>query len=141
MIAGEVAAKMGVKAALVERHRVGGDCLWTGCVPSKALLASAKAAHTIRHADKYGLVAAIRSSTTAVVWQRIRAIQREIAETTTIRTSTKSSASICSWGDAIFEGEHRIRVGEPGRTARYALVCTGSRPAAPSIEGLAETAT
>jgi pyruvate/2-oxoglutarate dehydrogenase complex dihydrolipoamide dehydrogenase (E3) component len=70
MIAGEVAAKMGVKVALVERHRVGGDCLWTGCVPSKALLASAKAAHTIRHADKYGLIGTGVPLDTAPVWRR-----------------------------------------------------------------------
>src|SRR5438552_115082 len=81
MIAGEVAAKIGVKAALAERHRVGGDCLWTGCVPSKALLASAKAAHTMRHADKYGLAPAEIEPGTASVWRRIRDIQQEIAAT------------------------------------------------------------
>src|SRR5439155_792580 len=81
LIAGEVAAKMGVKAALAERHRVGGDCLWTGCVPSKALLASAKAAHTMRHADKYGLAPAEIEPGTASVWRRIRDIQQEIAAT------------------------------------------------------------
>ena len=55
MVGAEFAAKLGIKVAVVERDRVGGDCLWTGCVPSKALLASAKAAHTMRHADGYGL--------------------------------------------------------------------------------------
>jgi len=79
MVAGEVAAKIGVKAALAERHRLGGDCLWTGCVPSKALLASAKAAHTVRHADKYGLAATDVAIDSAAVWQRLRRIQQEIA--------------------------------------------------------------
>src|SRR5437870_4211904 len=81
MIAGEVAAKIGVKAALAERHRVGGDCLWTGCVPSKALLASAKAAHTMRHADHYGLPSVEPEIDTSLVWKRIRAIQQDIAMT------------------------------------------------------------
>jgi pyruvate/2-oxoglutarate dehydrogenase complex dihydrolipoamide dehydrogenase (E3) component len=138
MIAGEVAAKMGVKAALVERHRVGGDCLWTGCVPSKALLASAKAAHTIRHADKYGLVASDPQFDSAVIWHRIHAIQREIAETDDNPDKYKNLGVDLLWGDASFEGEHRIRVGDRVVTAQYALVCTGSRPATPALDGLAE---
>jgi pyruvate/2-oxoglutarate dehydrogenase complex dihydrolipoamide dehydrogenase (E3) component len=139
MVAGEVAAKMGVKAVLVERHRVGGDCLWTGCVPSKALLASAKAAHTIRHADKYGLAPTEIRPDTAAVWQRIRAIQREIAETDDNPDKYGGLGVDLLWGEATFEGEHRIRVGERVLTSRYALVCTGSRPAAPPLEGLSET--
>ena len=138
MIAGEVAAKMGVKAALVERHRVGGDCLWTGCVPSKALLASAKAAHTMRHADKYGLVAAEAEIDSTGVWQRIRAIQREIAETDDNPDKYADLGVDLLWGEASFEGDHRVRAGDRVVTAKYALVCTGSRPAAPVLEGLAE---
>jgi pyruvate/2-oxoglutarate dehydrogenase complex dihydrolipoamide dehydrogenase (E3) component len=137
MIAGEVAAKMGVKAALVERHRVGGDCLWTGCVPSKALLASAKAAHTVRHADAYGLsVNAAVESDTAGVWNRIRRIQEEIAETDDSPDKYKPLGVDLLVGEAAFDGLHRVRVGERVIACRFALVCTGSRPAAPTIDGL-----
>jgi pyruvate/2-oxoglutarate dehydrogenase complex dihydrolipoamide dehydrogenase (E3) component len=139
MVAGEVAAKMGVKAALVERHRVGGDCLWTGCVPSKALLASAKAAHTVRHADAYGLlVSAAAESDTAGVWQRIRRIQREIADTDDNPEKYKALGVDLLVGEAVFDGQHRVRIGERAITCGFALVCTGSRPAAPPIDGLAE---
>ena len=55
VVAAEFAATLPIRVAAVERDRVGGDCLWTGCVPSKAFLASAKAAHTMRHADRFGL--------------------------------------------------------------------------------------
>ena len=61
--AAEFAARLGLRVAVVERARVGGDCLWTGCVPSKALIASARAADTIRHADRYGLRRPSRRST------------------------------------------------------------------------------
>src|SRR5436190_22537723 len=48
-------ARLGRKVALIEREKLGGDCLWTGCVPTKALVASAKLVHQMRHADAFGL--------------------------------------------------------------------------------------
>src|SRR2546423_10130962 len=81
MVAAEFAATLGVHVAVVERGRVGGDCLWTGCVPSKALLASAKAAHTMRHADKYGLTPVEPTIDTARIWARIRDVQQQVAAT------------------------------------------------------------
>src|SRR5690349_6557747 len=48
-------AALGAKVALVEKHRLGGDCLWTGCVPSKALLKCARVAHEMRTAQRWGL--------------------------------------------------------------------------------------
>src|SRR5579863_6209847 len=49
------AAQLGAKVALVEKNRIGGDCTWTGCVPSKALLKAAKVAHEIRTASRFGI--------------------------------------------------------------------------------------
>src|SRR5215469_3086056 len=51
------AAQLGAKVALVEKNRIGGDCTWTGCVPSKALLKAAKVAHGIRTASRFGISA------------------------------------------------------------------------------------
>src|SRR5918992_6275398 len=81
MVAAEFASTLPIRVAAVERDRVGGDCLWTGCVPSKALLASAKAAHTMRVADKYGLPSVVPEIDTSLVWKRIRAVQQEVATT------------------------------------------------------------
>ena len=136
MVAGEVAVKLGARTALVERHRIGGDCLWTGCVPSKALLASAKAAFTMRHADKYGLPPVVAEFDTAPVWERIRAIQRDIAETDDNAEKYERVGADVLMGQAEFAGDHKIRVGDREVTARYALVCTGSRPATPSLDGI-----
>src|SRR5215210_6007540 len=48
-------ARLGRKVALIERDALGGDCLWTGCVPTKSLVATAKLIHQMRHADAFGL--------------------------------------------------------------------------------------
>ena len=98
MVAAEFAPKLGIKVAAVEGHRVGGDCLWTGCVPSKALLASAKAAHTMRHADAYGLTPVEPQIDTARVWARIHAIQRRarVHATTTPIASAPRASTCCS---------------------------------------------
>src|SRR5438105_15584350 len=50
-------ASLGAKVALIEKNKLGGDCLWTGCVPSKALIKSARAAYAMRNADRYALTA------------------------------------------------------------------------------------
>src|SRR4030081_947975 len=76
----EFEATLGLSVAVVERNRVGGDCLWTGCIPSKALLASAKVAHHMRHADHWGIDPVEPKVDTSKVWARIRAVQQEIAD-------------------------------------------------------------
>ena len=75
IVAADFASRFDLEVAAVERDRVGGDCLWTGCVPSKALLASARAAHAMRHADRYGLEPVEPQIDTARVFERIRSIQ------------------------------------------------------------------
>src|SRR5205085_4224645 len=81
LVAAEFAATLDLRIAAVERDRLGGDCLWTGCVPSKALLASAKVAHHMRTADHYGITAVEPQVNGGRVWDRIRTIQQEIAGT------------------------------------------------------------
>lgn len=139
MIAAEVAAEMGVKVALVERDRIGGDCLWTGCVPSKALLASAKAAHTIRQAGEYGLKAGDLTVDAQLVWQRVKSIQHEIAATDDSPERFARMGAEVILGEAKLVGDHRIQAGARTISARFALICTGSRPAVPPIEGLSDS--
>ena len=137
MVAAEFASRLGVKVAVAERDRPGGDCLWTGCVPSKALLASARAAHTIRHADAYGLEAVGPSADTERVWARIAAIQAQIAATDdNPERFTAMGVDVLS-GAAELTSPTTVRVGQP-HTTRYVLLATGSRPALPPIDGLAD---
>lgn len=137
MVAAEFAASLGLRVAVVERGRVGGDCLWTGCVPSKALLASAKVAHHLRTADRWGLPASGPEIDTGAVWARIRAVQHEIAITDDNPERFRALGVELITGTGRLTGPHTVDVdGRPLRT-RYVLVCTGSRPATPPIPGLA----
>jgi pyruvate/2-oxoglutarate dehydrogenase complex dihydrolipoamide dehydrogenase (E3) component len=137
MVAAEFAPKLGIKVACVERDRVGGDCLWTGCVPSKALLASAKAAHTIRHAEDYGLTAVDPRIDSPRVWARIKAIQQQLASTDDDPERFRAAGVDVLHGAARLTSPTTVRVGEEEHSARFVLLVTGSRPALPPIDGLA----
>jgi pyruvate/2-oxoglutarate dehydrogenase complex dihydrolipoamide dehydrogenase (E3) component len=137
LTAAEFAAGLDLRVAVIERDRVGGDCLWTGCVPSKALLASAKAAHTIRHADRYGLTAAKPVIDLARVWRRIRAIQAEIAATDDNPQRYIDMGLDVIHGEATVTGANEVTVDHDEIiTTRFILLCTGSRPVVPPIAGL-----
>jgi len=140
MVAAEFATTIGVRVAVIERKRVGGDCLWTGCVPSKALLASAKAAHTMRRGDHYGLPVMSPDIDTQKVWDRIRSIQHDIATTDDDPDRYIAMGVDIIYGDASLGGPGEVLVdGVRLIQSRHILLCTGSRPAEPSIEGLEET--
>ena len=139
MVAAEFASHLDIKVAAVERDRVGGDCLWTGCVPSKALLASAKAANTMRHADRYGLTAVEPEIDTARVFERIRSIQGDLAATDDNADRFTEAGVDVYFGAARLTGPNTVEVeGEGELQTRFVLLCTGSRPAEPPIPGLAE---
>ncbi len=139
MVASEFAASLGLKVATVERARVGGDCLWTGCVPSKALLASAKVAHHLRTADRWGLPALdTLDIDTALVWKRIRDTQAQIAGTDDNPERYRALGVEVIHGDARLTGPHSVEVDGRTLSTRYILLCTGSRPARPPVEGLEE---
>ncbi len=74
-------ANSGSKVAAVERGRIGGDCLWTGCVPSKSLIASAGVAHTVREAHRFGVTTGETKIDLEAVWGRIKTVQAVIAAT------------------------------------------------------------
>ncbi len=136
MAAADIAPRMRVRAALVERGRVGGDCLWTGCVPSKALIASARLAHRMRHADALGLESTSPVIDTRRVLARVRGVQADIA------ARSDNEERIARQGVTVLHGEAEIvdahEVSADGRrfSARFILIATGSRPAAPPIDGL-----
>ena len=68
------AAQLGLKVALAEKNRVGGDCTWTGCVPSKSLLKAAKIAHEMRNAHRFGIVPSEPAVDLKAVMARVRRV-------------------------------------------------------------------
>ncbi len=139
LTAAEFAASLDLKVAVVERDRFGGDCLWTGCVPSKALLASAKVAHTIRHADRYGIVASSPTIDLATVWRRIRAVHAEIAATDDDPQRYRDMGIDVFVGQAVLTGPNEVTVGaQHTLDTRFTLLCTGSRAMVPDVPGLTD---
>jgi len=139
MVAAEFAATLDLKVAVVERSRVGGDCLWTGCVPSKALLAAGKVAHHMRTAADFGIAAVEPQVDPKLVWERIRSVQQQIAATDDNPDRFRDMGIDLIMGDAKVTGPNTVLVeGDEGREleTRYTLLCTGSRPVQPAIEGL-----
>jgi pyruvate/2-oxoglutarate dehydrogenase complex dihydrolipoamide dehydrogenase (E3) component len=139
MVAAEFAATLDLEVAVVERGRVGGDCLWTGCVPSKALLASGKVAHHMRTAADFGIEPVEPVVDRAKVWARIRSVQAQIAQSDDNPDRFRDMGLDIVAGHGKLVGPTTVEVdGERRLETRYIMLCTGSRPAVPPIEGLAE---
>jgi pyruvate/2-oxoglutarate dehydrogenase complex dihydrolipoamide dehydrogenase (E3) component len=138
--AAEFAARLDLSVAVVERERIGGDRLWTGTVPSKALLATARAAHRMRTADRVGLEPVEPNIDLTRVWRRVRAVQAQIAAGEDRGQRFHDIGVEVVHGVARVTGPEEVTVatddGERVLTTRFVLVCTGSRPRRPAIPGL-----
>ena len=128
-------AGLGGRVALVERARLGGDCLNVGCVPSKALISSARLAQSIREADRWGLDAHEPPFAFERVFERMRARRAELAPTDS-RERMESLGIDVFQADARFLSPHEVQVGDTLLHAQNFVVATGSRPAIPPIPGL-----
>lgn len=131
------AARLGAKVALVEKNRIGGDCTWTGCIPSKALLKAAKVAHEVRTASRFG----ISSNVSAVEMTSVRAyVQQAIQQV----YQFESPEELRKQGIEVIQGTGRfvdaktVAVGEQLVRAKTFLLTTGARPRVPPIAGLNE---
>lgn len=127
--------ELGRKVALIERERIGGDCTWTGCVPSKALLKVAKVAHSIRTAEHYGIHVEAPKVNMAVVRQRVQDAIQEVYQHETPNEVAKRGVEVVL-GEATFLDAHTIEVnGQPIQSKKF-IIATGGRAAIPPIPGL-----
>jgi pyruvate/2-oxoglutarate dehydrogenase complex dihydrolipoamide dehydrogenase (E3) component len=129
------AAMFGVPVVLVERHKMGGDCLNVGCVPSKALIAAANRAEDIRRSGMFGLVAPSPQVHFNRVHAHVRGVIDAIAPNDSVERFTSLGVRVIS-GEASFIDRRSIRVGEIEIQPRRFVLATGSRPKVPPIPGL-----
>jgi len=146
LVAAAGAAQLGARTLLIERKALGGDCLYTGCVPSKALIASARYAALARRAAEFGFEPAeseFLGGSFASVTRRVGRVVGAVAERDAPEVFEKYGVEIL-FGTPRFVSPRELSVeprdGGPRRQVRGRRFClsTGSRPAAPPVEGLDE---
>lgn len=132
------AAQLGRKTVLIEKGEMGGDCLNTGCVPSKALLAAAKRAQSVRTASEFGITAQEPSIDYAAVMKHVRGVIETIAPIDSQERFEGLGVTVLR-DAAEFISERTVKAGDFTVHAKHFVIATGSTPYAPPIEGLAET--
>ena len=139
LVAAVGAAGQGANVTLIERARTGGDCLWTGCVPSKALLAAASAAHTARHSDHLGVHADGVTVDLAEVMAHVRGAIGVLAPHDSPDRLRAEGVEVLQ-GEARFVADDAVVVDGQRLRFRTAMVATGAAPVLPPIDGLADAA-
>ena len=140
LVSSYIAATVKAKVTLIEGHRMGGDCLNYGCVPSKALIRSAKLTHQIRHADRYGLLPDEPKLSFRHVMQRVQSVIREVAPHDSVERYTALGVEVLQGQARLLDPwtvEIRTKEGQLQRlTTRSIILATGAAPTVPSLPGL-----
>lgn len=129
------AAAFGQRVVLIEKHKMGGDCLNYGCVPSKALLAAGKRAQAMRTAGKFGIAAHEPEIDYRAVHDHVKGVIAAIAPNDSVERFTGLGVHVITAAgrfvdaDTVMAGDHRIK-------ARFFVIATGSSPVAPPVPGL-----
>lgn len=136
------AATLGARTALVERDRLGGECLWTGCVPSKAMVSSARLASEMRRAAEFGLPAPGEAADPgrhgAGVLESVRSARAEVQPHDDPERFREMGVDVLEGRPARFVSQHEVEAGDRRLRGRKIVVATGSRPRVPPIRGLEE---
>ncbi len=140
LVTAYIAATVRARVTLIEAARMGGDCLNTGCVPSKALISTARLAARMRHGERYGLAAHDPGVDLRRVLQRVRAKVAAIAPHDSVERYRSLGVDVrlgharllSPWSVAITDGEGREQV----LTGRAIVLATGARPIVPPLPGI-----
>ncbi|HXT19892.1 MAG TPA: mercuric reductase [Thermoanaerobaculia bacterium] len=132
------AAGLGARVALVERHLLGGDCLNSGCVPSKALIAASRAWHTVRNGEEMGAAPPIGTGDFSRAMERVRRVRADIAPNDGAPRFRDLGIDVFL-GSARFVAADAVEVDGARLAFKRAVIATGARAAAPPIPGLAES--
>ncbi|MEM8485679.1 MAG: FAD-dependent oxidoreductase [Bacteroidota bacterium] len=143
LTASGMAANFGAKTLMLERHRLGGDCTWTGCVPSKAILKAAKVAHHVREANAYGLTDHPVEVDFARVMQRVHHIRDEVYEDADRPEIYTNMGVDVMEAEASFVDDHTLALktseGTKRLSSRFIVIAAGASAFVPPIEGIQDT--
>jgi pyruvate/2-oxoglutarate dehydrogenase complex dihydrolipoamide dehydrogenase (E3) component/uncharacterized membrane protein YdjX (TVP38/TMEM64 family) len=142
LVTSYIAAAVRAKVTLVERHRMGGDCLNTGCVPSKALIRSAKFLSHVKRAKEFGIRSASADFDFAEVMERVQSVVKAIEPHDSVERYTGLGVDVVA-GTARITGPWTVEVAKADGTkqvlaTRNIVIAAGARPFVPPIPGLAE---
>ena len=132
------AAQLGRKVVLIEKGEMGGDCLNTGCVPSKALIAAGARAHAMRTADKFGVKSVEPEIDFAAVMDHVHGVIASIAPIDSQERFEGLGVTVLR-EHAFFSGPRQVKTDSATVNAKHFVIATGSAPFVPPIEGLGET--
>lgn len=135
LISALIGATVKAKVTLIERHRMGGDCLNTGCVPSKALIRSSRFLAQVRRSNELGVRAATAEFDYADIMGRVQSVIRTIEPNDSVERYAGLGVE-CLSGDAVVRSPYEVEVGGRILTTRNIIVAVGASPFVPPIPGL-----
>ncbi|HEX5055519.1 MAG TPA: FAD-dependent oxidoreductase [Gammaproteobacteria bacterium] len=135
LVSAYIAAAVKARVFLIEKNKMGGECLNTGCVPSKALLRAARFYDQVRRASDFGFDQATAGFRFARLMARVHSVISKIEPHDSVERYTQLGVD-CIQGEAKIESPWQVRVGERVITVRNIIVATGSKPLIPDIPGL-----
>lgn len=135
LVSAYIAALVKARVTLIEKHQMGGDCLNTGCVPSKALIRSAGVNHLIKRASEFGLEDAAARVNFSAVMKRIREVIKTIEPHDSVARYSELGVD-CVQGEATITSPWIVQVGDQKISTRNIVIATGARPWVPPIPGL-----
>ena len=135
LVSSYIAAAVKAKVILIERHKMGGDCLNTGCVPSKALIRSAKFISQANQAQKYGFKTAKIDFDFKEVMDRVQNVIKDIEPHDSVERYTKLGVE-CLQGEAKLKDPWTVEVNSKTFTSKNIILATGAEPFVPPIPGL-----
>jgi pyruvate/2-oxoglutarate dehydrogenase complex dihydrolipoamide dehydrogenase (E3) component/uncharacterized membrane protein YdjX (TVP38/TMEM64 family) len=135
LVSALIAAAVKSKVTLIEKERMGGDCLYSGCVPSKALIRSAKLLSHMRRAPEFGIRRADAEFDFADVMERVQRVVRTIEPHDSAQRFTQMGVE-CIAGNARITSPWTVQVGDRVLSTRSIVIAAGAQPLVPPIEGL-----
>jgi dihydrolipoamide dehydrogenase len=138
LVSAYIAAAVKAKVVLIEKHKMGGDCLNTGCVPSKALIRSARFFADLNKAESLGFKSAEVPFDFAEVMERVQRVVQQVEPHDSVERYTELGVE-CISGEAVIRSPWEVEVNGSVLTSRNIIIATGARPSIPPLPGIEQS--